>query len=60
MPISTANDAAKRSMFPVVRNGSRVFVPVRAFENWLEGAGLFANQPNSQQDRRGHLQTAPR
>ena len=49
MPKSTAYDAAKRGMFPVVRNGSRMFVPVRAFENWLEGATLFPNWPNAEQ-----------
>lgn len=45
MPTRTAYDAAKRGMFPVVRNGSRMFVPVRAFENWLEGASIFPTWP---------------
>lgn len=37
--------AVRRGMFPVVRNGSRMFVPVRAFENWLEGASIFPTWP---------------
>ncbi len=35
---STAYEAARRGMFPVVRNGKRMYVPVAAFENWLETA----------------------
>ncbi len=37
--------AARRGMFPVIQNGSRKYVAVAAFENWLAGAGRFANWP---------------
>lgn len=38
-------DAALRGMFPVVRNGRRKYVPIKAFENWLAGAGLNPTWP---------------
>lgn len=42
----TAYNAAKRGMFPVIHNGSRKYVSVAAFENWLAGAGQFATWPH--------------
>lgn len=39
MPQRTAYNAAKRGMSPVVRNGSRMYVSVAAFEPWLVVSG---------------------
>ena len=49
MPKSTAYDAARRGMFPVVRNGKRMYVPVAAFENWLAGATTFPTWPQKEE-----------
>lgn len=46
---STAYEAARRGMFPVVRNGKRMYVPVAAFENWLAGATTFPTWPQKEE-----------
>lgn len=38
-------DAANRGMFPVVRNGRRLYVPIPAFERWLAGADVNVTWP---------------
>lgn len=38
-------DAANRGMFPTVRNGRRIYVPIPAFERWLAGAEVNLTWP---------------
>lgn len=49
LPRSTAYDAARRGMFPVVRNGKRMYVPVAAFENWLATATTYPTWPQKEE-----------